>query len=429
MPMISQRLKVENFGPIRLADIEFGDLTVLVGPQATGKSLFFQLLKLLVDLGPICQELKRFSLEWRHWTDFLELYFGEGLSSIYRTSAQDATRLTRISADGQEYRLDKLVGRKGKASKKERLFLIPGQRVLVLRDGITHPFTDYRVSDPFVVREFSQTLHWLVQSELANSRTLFPMSKRLKPGLRRLLEQRIFRGFQLKLDTQQRQRRIVLEQDGQGTLSYLVWSAGQREFVPLLLGLYWLMPAGAVSRRENIEWVVIEEPEMGLHPSAIVAVLALVMELLRRRYRVCVSTHSSHVLDVVWCLRKIQALGGSEKEVRELLGLTAGHPEKQLAEQVLKKTYKVYYFQTNGEVENISDLDPDSENPGQAGWGGLTEFSGKVCDIVAQLTTRSEVSSKTISSETNDDFSASAPTGPTNRSAGMPAGTAGLGQI
>jgi predicted ATPase len=45
------RLNVGNFGPIKSADVEFGDLTVLVGPQATGKSIFLQLLKLLVDAG------------------------------------------------------------------------------------------------------------------------------------------------------------------------------------------------------------------------------------------------------------------------------------------------------------------------------------------------------------------------------------------
>jgi predicted ATP-dependent endonuclease of OLD family len=46
-------LRVSNLGPIKDASLEFGDLTVLVGPQATGKSLFLQLLKLLFDVGPI----------------------------------------------------------------------------------------------------------------------------------------------------------------------------------------------------------------------------------------------------------------------------------------------------------------------------------------------------------------------------------------
>ena len=42
-------LEIHDFAQIRDATIELGDLTVLVGPQATGKSLALQLLKLCVD--------------------------------------------------------------------------------------------------------------------------------------------------------------------------------------------------------------------------------------------------------------------------------------------------------------------------------------------------------------------------------------------
>jgi hypothetical protein len=52
-------------------------------------------------------------------------------------------------------------------------------------------------------------------------------------------------------------------------------SAAQREFVPLLLGLYWLLPAAKIAKRDKIEWVLIEEVEMGLHPSAISIFAAL----------------------------------------------------------------------------------------------------------------------------------------------------------
>ena len=42
-------LRIENLGPIRQAEVAFGDLTVIVGPQATGKSIFLQTLKLVLD--------------------------------------------------------------------------------------------------------------------------------------------------------------------------------------------------------------------------------------------------------------------------------------------------------------------------------------------------------------------------------------------
>ncbi|MEO8007474.1 MAG: ATP-binding protein [Betaproteobacteria bacterium] len=88
--MLVKRIRLKNIGPIKEADVEFGDLTVVVGPQATGKSIFLQLLKLAVDYPAIHTEFKRFNIDWRGVdSDFLQLYFGEGMASIWdATSSQ-----------------------------------------------------------------------------------------------------------------------------------------------------------------------------------------------------------------------------------------------------------------------------------------------------------------------------------------------------
>lgn len=54
-------LKVENFGPIGKAYVDFGDLTILVGAQASGKSLFLELLKLLEDKEAIVETLRKYN--------------------------------------------------------------------------------------------------------------------------------------------------------------------------------------------------------------------------------------------------------------------------------------------------------------------------------------------------------------------------------
>ena len=77
--MDRMRIKLTNLGQIKEADVQFGDLTVLVGPQATGKSIFLQLLKLLVDTGAIVDELRRFNLDWNGKIEnFFELYLAKG---------------------------------------------------------------------------------------------------------------------------------------------------------------------------------------------------------------------------------------------------------------------------------------------------------------------------------------------------------------
>ena len=59
-----QVLELRNVGPIRDAEVTIGDLTVLVGPQASGKSIFLQFLKLVLDSGPVTRELRKYGMEW-----------------------------------------------------------------------------------------------------------------------------------------------------------------------------------------------------------------------------------------------------------------------------------------------------------------------------------------------------------------------------
>jgi hypothetical protein len=376
------RIRLANLGQIKEADVQFGDLTVLVGPQATGKSIFLQLLKLLIDPRPIMDELSRFNLDWNgRIENFLELYFGEGMSAIYDPSA------THIFMDDKPIELAGHL--RYKRVKDERLFYIPAQRVLSLRDGLTRPFTDYRSGDPYVVREFSEKLHQLVQTEFSQTAELFPQSKRLKGALRDQIDQHIYGGYGLKTSADRFQKRMVLSSpNSSAQLPYLVWSAGQREFTPMLLGLYWLLPPSKVARRDKLEWVVIEELEMGLHPNAITVTMLLVIELLWRGYRVCLSTHSPHVLDVVWALRVLQAHGGNERDVLDLFALKTDGSTRSLAKTALEKQLRVHYFQRDGVVKDISTLDPGAEDGATAGWGGLSEFSGHVGDIVARVVAR-----------------------------------------
>lgn len=75
---MSERLTVQNFGPIRESDIDLRDLTVFVGPQATGKSLAaqslfflrrFETLLLQYADTPI-KEAVLSALEWWFGKDF-----------------------------------------------------------------------------------------------------------------------------------------------------------------------------------------------------------------------------------------------------------------------------------------------------------------------------------------------------------------------
>ncbi len=382
--MIS-RIRTNRIGPIEEADVKFEDLTIFVGPQATGKSIFLQLLKLFVDKQTTHNTMRRFGL-LHGSTDyqvFLDLYFGRGMASIWSENSKLYLGKSKKTTD-----LTKYARTKGSTDAKEKMFYIPAQRVMSLRDGMTRPFNEYRAGDPFVLRDFSEKLHLIIQNEFGPDKQVFPQKQRFVEALREPIEKHIFGKFQLRTDSTEQQFRLILGGDEKSPLPYLVWSAGQREFVPLLLGLYWLLPAAKVPRRDEIEWVAIEEPEMGLHPSGIGAVINLILELRSRGYRVCISTHSPHVLDIIWALGFLQSNRGTEKDVLNLLNLKSNPKTRRLAQNVLESSFKTYYFSRDGRVHDISRLDPGSENIAENGWGGLTEFSGRVGDVVAEVANR-----------------------------------------
>jgi hypothetical protein len=382
-------LKINNFGQVKKADISFGDLTVFVGPQATGKSIALQLFKLIQDNRNIVTELRRHGLDWtKNPGDFFDTYFGEGM----RTLIKDGTAITY---NGKPIDFNKISSAKTSSDKKETMFFIPAQRVLTLRDGWPRPFTDYAPGDPFAVREYSEALRQLMEKEFSDiGKPLFPHDRRLKVEIKNALSDAIFHGFDLKIDKFRSQKRLTLGKGSgsKNTLPFMVWSAGQREFVPLLLGLYWLLPPSATLKREQIEWVVIEELEMGLHTQAISATMLLVMDLIARGYRVCISTHSTQVLDIIWALNSIKKYKASADTILDIFDVPKKKQMKDLAESVLKKEFHVYAFdRQSGKVSDISNLDPGSENINEAGWGGLSEFSGHVADIVANVVAGSEL--------------------------------------
>jgi len=390
-----QQLTVENLGQIKRADVRFGDLTILVGPQATGKSIFLQLLNLVADNSVIRSEMKRVGIEWgKDVRRFFDAFFGEGMQRLWDPGK------TKVAVNGKPVDLQK--NPVNSSGSKETFFYVPAQRVLALRGGWPRPFSEFSAVDPFLVRHFSERLRLLMENEFSSEKaTLFPQPNRLKKEFRALLDEAIFGSLSLRSEVVQNQKRLVLGNEGSDSLSlpFMVWSAGQREFIPLLMGLYWLLPPSKTPKRDPIDWVVIEEPEMGLHPRAIYSTLVLVMDLLKRGYRVCLSTHSTDVLDIVWAIRTIQEHRESpeqwSKQEQEyflrIFGLPPKPPLRDFASAVLDKKMSVYYFdRETGTTKDISTLNPGSDEPSISGWGGLTAYAGRAANVVADVVSHSE---------------------------------------
>ena len=381
-----KNLKLTSLGQIPEADITFGDLTVFVGEQASGKSILLQLMKLVLDAGDITQTLKKHGFDWYgDLKNFLSLYFGEGMDGIWDRDS------TKIMVDDERFELDKVLSRKGK-KKAESLFLIPAQRVMTLKDGWSRAFTDYAIGDPYVVKQFSEHLRLFLETSLGISEdVIFPKVHRMNKTMRDAIDGSIFGGAQVKLDRSGLRKRIILDTDG-NRLPFMVWSTGQREFVPLLLGLDQLMPSGGAGKKNNINWIVIEEPEMGLHPQSFSVLLIIFFELLRRDYKILVSTHSSQIPELIWAIQLLIKWNASSSQLLKLLDLNATRFSTELAKTVFEeKTFKTYYISPHNAVKDISTLDAEDPDKAISDWGGLTLFSTNVAEVISEAMWRANL--------------------------------------
>jgi predicted ATP-binding protein involved in virulence len=384
-----ENLKIKHLGPITEADVSFGDLTFLVGPQASGKSILLQLIKLLLDKNHIRRTLEQYGFIWGNQEkEILNRYFGEGMSDIWNDK-------TDIVFNHKSYALSYLLPKRRESIKEavETLFYVPAQRVICLQNGWPRFFTEYEDSVPYVLRHFSETLRQLLERGLSKKNdTIFPQVQRLKEPLRDSFNESIFHDGKIIIDKTGK-KRFKLD-FGKSSIPFMAWSAGQKEFMPLLLSFYWLCPSSRASKKESIDYVIIEEPEMGLHPQAIKSVLLQVMDLMSRGYKVIISTHSPVLLEFAWAFNYIQTHHVSFKSLAELFDLKNIPPSlKEMLTSVLTKTIKTYYFDREIDaviIKDISSLDAGSSDEAISQWGGLSSFSSKASEVILKVTSDEE---------------------------------------
>jgi hypothetical protein len=119
--------------------------------------------------------------------------------------------------------------------------------------------------------------------------------------------------------------------------------------------------------------------------------MLMVFELMARGYRVCISTHSPQVLEAVWALHRLKKHGAPPTSLLRVFNVDSIPPLLNLAKSVMKRDLKVYYFdRKGGATHDISQLDPSAEELGESGWGGLSEFSGRANEEVANAVANSK---------------------------------------
>jgi hypothetical protein len=381
-------LSVRDFAQIRDATIEFRDLTVLVGAQGTGKSLILQWLKAAIDGKHIVKTLRDAGQEVSQKT-LIDLIFGVGMGPAWRATSQVAFDDKAVSPATIERR----------GNGVEQLFFIPAHRSMLISDGWATPFQKLTAETPVVARLFSQNLF-----ERFNAREgarLFPLDRTLKKVYRQLVDGAVFHGGTIGVEqNEQLTKRLRLRFKGteDASLPFMTWTAGQREFTPLLLGLYHLLPPRRKQKDDNIDWVVVEEPEMGLHPQAVTVFMLLVLDLLWRGYRVVLSTHSPIVVTAVWALQRLAQSQAPYQFVCDAFNvpISSRTSVRPVAEAALTKSFATYVLAYGRDATttatDISSLDPGADDDLVSGWGGLAGFSSRFAESVRRAANRAPVS-------------------------------------
>lgn len=373
-----QKLSVKNLGPIKEADVTLGDLTILVGEQASGKSLFLQAMKLLLDKTHILTTLEKYNyVVNKSPENILTLYFGEGMSGVWTDETCIANTDMEISKKSSLPEKDE--------TDKESLFYIPAQRILSISDGRPKNFMEFDNSTPYVLRAFSETLRLYFQSGLNTDGVVFPAHGEMDTSF----DRSIFHGGRIVADESSGQKKMRMEIDGM-SIPFMTWSAGQKEFMPLLMAFYCLYGhSSTVAPKDKYKYVVLEEPEMGLHPQAIKTIILQVLELMQMGYKVVISTHSPVFLEFAWAFNLLNSNveEGKTEALLEIFDLDNTTSIKDKLSDIFNKSVHTYYFaRRSGKVHSldITSLDAGDDNPDIAEWGGISQFAGKVSEIVAK---------------------------------------------
>lgn len=379
-----QHLKVSGFGPIREADVTFGDLTFLVGQQASGKTLFLELFKLLEDRDAIISTLRKYNymISRKEVSNLLDAFFGQGMSNIWRSE----THIEYDNADMSS--ATSLLKPSDHPEPAERVFYIPAQRIFSISDGRPKAFSEFDPTTPYVLRQFSETLRIFMSASLGGNVTLFPISTRLKKVQREAFNESIFHDGRVEIQTENGQRKMRLNVDGMN-IPFMTWSAGQKEFMPLLMGFYCVSaPLMPNLNNDQYQYVVIEEPEMGLHPKAIMSVLFEVLQLIQTGKKVIISTHSTVPMEFAWAFHILKQSKKKHRESALFRLFDEKSKDTTSFRNIFDKDIRTYAFQRGEKgvtTVDISTLDAFDERKEIAEWGGLSSFATKTSDLVSQF--------------------------------------------
>lgn len=377
-----ENLQIKNFGPIRQADIEVRDITVFLGPQATGKSLAAQVLYFMRGIEELLipdswgggripgdgyiarQELAgKVSALLANWLGHGGISYKETfinwLITSERTSREDRLELSNQIGSGEQARVNQSLASRVEAGFKLSNVILPisEEQVYLPAGRVLYSFIPPSLGMFLLSPRMRQDAHWpgyinVFYQKLGSAlQELHQLSKKTNfaPIVDESLQDRIFQVMKGRLSFPDPDRISLsikdrfAEEEGFSRsfgLNPLKLASGQMEQWP-----FWTLVTAALAEPGNTR-IFFEEPEAHLHPTAQTSLVETIADLAHKNLRFVLTTHSPYV---IYALNNFLM-------AQQVIDADANLPEKMLNATALRSDQvSAYRFTNEGNVESIVD--------------------------------------------------------------------------
>jgi predicted ATPase len=367
VPFAPTRISVKDFGPIKEASIDLARLTVLMGPDNTGKTYTAVLMPVLEELirnwryaqalmAPPINTLEDFELQLNVMLyDILHIFYSIEPEELIRRGAEKAEIEFELrSKEGQVVVLEVQIDKSGVNTKLhgfDELFKCN-------KAPIIKPVVYIPAERAGIMRALKQFLRLVLETSLLSTpfhkRKVQLMSERIRlPGasmffLEQLLgvekftkkeRERAFTAPALELLEEVLGGRLEMHED----LSIRYYPIGAEKPLKLINASAMVSELSALyllsGTLKEGWWLVVEEPEAHVHPKGQATIARFMAMLARLGVNVMATTHS----DII-ALKLAQMVGltGLSPEERERLGYTKD-------EYLMKEELALYAFEPTGD--------------------------------------------------------------------------------
>ncbi len=305
---MSERLVIQHMAPLHAADLSLRDLTIFVGPQATGKSLAAQILHRMrhleetaADHGEDTSSPETYvSRELQHWLGPAAAALPPGASVCwYPASPPDGAEQCLWWDDTGQLHLNDTLAERVRQSMAQHPRHTNGATIYIPAGRVVYSYISPAYSEPSIPLWRGAGVLRACYGELDNAiATLHAIQQgrdngqeyttSAPPEVAIFLLQRM-RAL-LKGDLRYGWEGVWLD-TGHTTIDTPNFAAGQMAIWPLCAII-----EQAFLETGSLQQLIVEEPEAHLHPAAQVQVMEMIAMLVRQGVRVLLTTHSPYVL-------------------------------------------------------------------------------------------------------------------------------------